>query len=74
MAEDEAVPVTRGLFYELLHDLAGLLPGSAEHKAEVAASIDQHQAEHDKVTVPDEHVTAETPVHITAESTEGNPA
>jgi hypothetical protein len=47
MADDSAAPVSRGLFYELIHDLAALLPGSAEHKAEVAASIDAHQAEHD---------------------------
>jgi hypothetical protein len=72
--DEEPRPVVRALFYELLHDLAALLPGSAEHKAEVAASIDQHQAEHDKVTVPDEHVTAETPLSVTAETTEGNQA
>lgn len=48
MAEDnDTPPVSRALFYELLHDLLGLLPGSAAHKAEVAASIDLHKGEHD---------------------------
>jgi hypothetical protein len=69
MADDDAAPVSRDLFYELIHDLAALLPGSAEHKAEVAASIDAHQAEHDEaagVSPFGEKVTAET--------TEGTPA
>jgi hypothetical protein len=48
MADDTEAPVNRGLFYEMLHDLLRLMPGSAEHKAEVAASIGQHQAEHDE--------------------------
>jgi hypothetical protein len=68
---DNDTPVSRGLFYELIHDLAALLPGSAEHKADVAASIDLHQADHDSAARLG-HDIADTEASLS--STEGTPA